>query len=183
MVKQNYKSSYGIIKLVDNHQQWVPLWWFMTYSTLKTNKKNLGSKFKLQLQLAEQVACFMHQLPLHPKMKISLIHKISTSAQSHNKKASLYCIIFCSKLQTSSMPMKFQNINPMTTLSTLTNVHSPWSRFLLWILIQLLAIEKHNKTRHRNMRDHQIKRASCLCHPPHAHKLILHTLTTQQTRA
>jgi hypothetical protein len=94
MVKQNYNSSYGIIKLVNNHQQWVPLWWFRTYSTLKTNKKNLGSKFKLQLQLAQQVACFMHQLPLHPKMKISLIHKISTAAQSHNKKASLYCIFF-----------------------------------------------------------------------------------------
>jgi len=48
----------------------------------------------------------MHQLPLHPKMKISLIHKISTSAQNHNKKASLYYIIFCSKLQTSKEQVK-----------------------------------------------------------------------------
>jgi hypothetical protein len=38
--------------------------------------------FKPELQLAQQVAWFMHQLPLHPKMKFGQIHKISTSTQS-----------------------------------------------------------------------------------------------------
>jgi hypothetical protein len=42
--------------------------------------------FKPQLQLAQQAAWFMHHLPLHPKMKFGLIHKISTSAHNHNKK-------------------------------------------------------------------------------------------------
>jgi uncharacterized phage-like protein YoqJ len=45
--------------------------------------------FKHQLQLAQQATWFVHQLPLHPKMKFGLIHKISTSAQNHNKKNQL----------------------------------------------------------------------------------------------
>ncbi len=81
------------------------------------------------------------------------------------------------------MQRKFQNINLMTNLSTPTNVHSLRSRFLLYVLIQLLVIEKHNEARHDNTRDLQMKKVSCLCHPPHAHKSILHTLIAQHTRA
>ncbi len=45
--------------------------------------------FKPQLQLAQQAPWFEHQLLLHPKMKFGLIHKLSTSAQNHNKKNQL----------------------------------------------------------------------------------------------
>ncbi len=62
--------------------------------------------FKPQLQFVQQAAWFVHQLPLHPKMKFGLIHKISTSTQNHNKKTNLYCIIFCSKLQISKEHVK-----------------------------------------------------------------------------
>jgi hypothetical protein len=47
----------------------------------------------------------MHQLPLHPKMKFGLIHKISTSAQ-HNKKNQLILHYLCSKLQISKEHVK-----------------------------------------------------------------------------
>ncbi len=48
------------------------------------------------MQLAQQAAWFVHQLPFHPKIKFGLIHK----------KTNLYCIIFCSKLQISKEHVK-----------------------------------------------------------------------------
>jgi hypothetical protein len=78
----------------------------------------------------------MHQLPFHPKMKFGLIHKISTSAQSHNKKNQLILHISAASSRyprntLRSMPMKFQNINPMTTLSTPTNILTVIKTFAL----------------------------------------------------
>ncbi len=68
----NYKTSY--------RQLLVPIGY------LFDGLEHIPPWFKPQLQLAQQAAWFMHHLPLHPKMKFGLIHKISTSAHNHNKK-------------------------------------------------------------------------------------------------
>jgi hypothetical protein len=69
-------------------------------------------------------------------MKFGTIHKISTSAHSHNKKTNLYCIFFAASTKyprntLRSMLMKFQNINPMIVLSTLTNTLTMINTFAL----------------------------------------------------
>ncbi len=71
------------------------------------------------------------------KMKFGLIHKISTSAHNHNKKKPIHIALFfatSSKYPRNtlrSMPMKFQNINPRTILSTLTNTFTMIKNFAL----------------------------------------------------
>jgi len=92
--------------------------------------------FRPRLQLVQQAAWFVHQLPLHPKMKFGLIHKISTSAQNHNKKPTHIALFSATSSRyprnmLRSMPMKFQNIHPMTTLFTLTNTLTMMKTFAL----------------------------------------------------
>jgi hypothetical protein len=87
-----------VIDLVYNNQYWRMFHWPSSQGTLQVTEllvpigyfcdglEHIPPWFKPQLQLAQQATWFMHQLPLHPKMKFGLIHKISTSTQSHNEK-------------------------------------------------------------------------------------------------
>jgi hypothetical protein len=110
------------------------LWWFRTYSTLRTNKKNLGSNLNCNLLSKLHGLCtsyhFIQKWNLVWFTKFQHLHKVAI------KETNLYCIIFCSKLQISkdmlrSMPMKFQNINPMIILFTLTNTLNMIKTFTL----------------------------------------------------
>jgi hypothetical protein len=73
----------------------------------------------------------------HPKMKFGVIPKISTSAQNHIKKKPTHIALLSATSSTyprntlRSMPMKFQNINPMIILSTLTNTLTMIKTFAL----------------------------------------------------
>jgi hypothetical protein len=126
MVKQKYNSSYGT-----SCTYRVFLWWFRTYSTL------------VQTSTATCSASYMVHAPAATSSK----NEIWSYSQNFNIytesqwKTNLYCIIFCSKLETSKEHVKetcqWNSKTFQWLFCLLWQIHSPWSRLLLWILIQL----------------------------------------------
>jgi len=98
--------------------------------------KHIPSWFKPHLQLAQQAPWFVHQLLLHPKWNLvwftnfQHLHKITIKKPTH---IALFFVTGSRYPRNTlrSMPMKFQNINAMITLSTLTNTFTLIKTFAL----------------------------------------------------